>query len=174
MGKEFVKQHIVPKRYLDRFALRNNEKYIIGTLFINKNKQECFAASTSDVGYIKNFYDVNDKDDPKYWEHFFAREIDTLCGTDMDNIISAAMLSQDNAIVLSKHSIDVLSKIMVAQIMRVPSSVDFMKIIFSKKLSYYNQIYDPKLYLLPYHYHKIMHLKNKDLEYKQIYHLYLL
>jgi hypothetical protein len=88
MGKQYVNQHIVPKRYLDRFASHVDGKSIIGTRYYVKDKPKCFPASTSDVGYIKNFYDVTDKEDPKYWEHFFANEIDTLCGAEMENIIS--------------------------------------------------------------------------------------
>ena len=38
-----------------------------------------------------------DKNDPKYWEHYFAREIDTLCGQDMENIIAKSTLFQKNA-----------------------------------------------------------------------------
>ena len=75
MAKQFVNQHIVPKRYLDRFASKVDGKYIIGTRYYEKKQPKLFRASTADVGYIKNFYDVTDRDDPKYWEHFFARRL---------------------------------------------------------------------------------------------------
>lgn len=130
--EEYVHQHIVPKRYLDRFASRNGDKYIIGTCYYNNNKLRFFPESTENVGYINNFYDVTDKDDPKYWEHFFAEKIDTLCGTEMENIISSAILSQNNTVVLSEHNKEVLSKIIVAQMMRVPSSIDYMKNIVER------------------------------------------
>lgn len=132
MGKQYVNQHIVPKRYLDRFASDVDGKKIIGTRYYVKDKPKCFLASTSDVGYIKNFYDVTDKEEPKYWEHFFANEIDTLCGADMENIISAATLGNNNSAVLTDHAIEVLAKIIVAQMMRIPSSIDYVKEIYPR------------------------------------------
>lgn len=132
MGKQYVNQHIVPKRYLDRFASHVDGKSIIGTRYYVKDKPKCFPASTSDVGYIKNFYDVTDKEDPKYWEHFFANEIDTLCGAEMENIISAATLGNNNSAVLTDHTIEVLAKIIVAQMMRIPSSFDYVKGIYPR------------------------------------------
>lgn len=110
MAKDYVKQHIVPKRYLDRFGTKDGEKTIIGTRIVSKGNVQFFTESTENVGYIKNYYDVTDKDDPKYWEHYFAREIDTLCGRDMENIIAKATLFQKNAPVLLAHDKEVLSK----------------------------------------------------------------
>lgn len=127
MSKGFVKQHIVPKRYLDRFAENIDNKNIIGTRMVKNRKVYLFQKSTSEVGYIKNYYDVTDKDDPKYWEHFFAEKIDTLCGHDMENIIAKATLSQENGTILSEYDKLVLSKVIVAQVMRVPDSVDYVK-----------------------------------------------
>lgn len=132
MGKQYVNQHIVPKRYLDRFASHVDGKNIIGTRYYIKDKPKFFLASTSDVGYIKNFYDVTDKEDPKYWEHFFANEIDTLCGAEMENIISAATLGNNKSAVLTDHAIEVLAKIIVAQMMRIPSSFDHVKGIYPR------------------------------------------
>lgn len=132
MAKQFVNQHIVPKRYLDRFASKVDGKYIIGTRYYEKKQPKLFMASTADVGYIKNFYDVTDRDDPKYWEHFFAREIDSLCGREMDNLISTITLSQYDVPVLSEHYKQVLSKVTVAQMMRVPSSVAYIKEIYPR------------------------------------------
>ncbi len=126
MAENFVNQHIVPKRYLDRFGTQSGDKFIIGTRIIVKGKPKFFEDSTEKVGYIKHYYDVTDKDDPKYWEHYFAREIDTLCGRDMENIIAKITLSQENAVVLSSHDKDVLSKVIVAQTMRIPDSVDYV------------------------------------------------
>lgn len=82
MAKDFTDQHIVPKRYLDRFGTKAGKRTIIGTRIVMKGKLKFFSDSTANVGYIKNYYDVTDKNDPKYWEHYFAREIDTLCGQD--------------------------------------------------------------------------------------------
>ena len=132
MAKQFVNQHIVPKRYLDRFASKVDGKYIIGTRYYEKKQPKLFRASTADVGYIKNFYDVTDRDDPKYWEHFFAREIDSLCGREMDNLISTITLSQYDVPVLSEHYKQVLSKVTVAQMMRVPSSVAYIQEIYPR------------------------------------------
>lgn len=127
MSKEYINQHIVPKRYLDRFGTKAGKRTIIGTRIVNRGNVKFFNDSTENVGYIKNYYDVTDKDNPKYWEHYFAREIDSLCGRDMEKIISKVMLSQKDAVVLSNEDKQVLSKVIIAQLMRIPSSVDYVK-----------------------------------------------
>lgn len=132
MGERFTNQHIVPKRYLDRFASKIDGKYIIGTRYYVKEQIRLFMESTANVGYIKNYYDVTDKDDSKHWEYYFAREIDTLCGRDMQNIIATITLSGSNAIVLTEQNKRVLSQIITAQMMRVPSSVEYVKEIFPR------------------------------------------
>jgi len=101
MGKEYVNQHIVPKRYLDRFASQIGDKRIIGTRLYTRGKVKFFLESTDNVGFIKNYYDVSDKEDPKYWEHFFASEIDSLCGKELSNIISTITMSHKEGMVAS-------------------------------------------------------------------------
>lgn len=135
MAKDYTNQHIVPKRYLDRFGRKDGKRTIIGTRIVNKGNVKFFEDSTANVGYIKNFYDVTDKTDPKYWEHYFANEIDTLCGQPMDNIITQVTLSQKNATVLSDQDKVVLSKIIVAQLMRVPESIDYVKNVLYPRVS---------------------------------------
>lgn len=126
MGRDYTDQHIVPKRYLDRFGRKDGERTIIGTRIVSNGNVKFFEDSTANVGYIKNFYDVTDKSDPKYWEHYFAREIDTLCGQDMENIIAKVTLTQKDAFVLSKQDKEVLTKVIIAQLMRIPESIDYM------------------------------------------------
>ena len=86
-------------------------------------------------GSLPNYYDVTDKNDPKYWEHYFAREIDTLCGQDMENIIAKATLFQKNATILSDQDKQVLSKVIVAQLMRIPESIDYVKNVLYPRVS---------------------------------------
>ena len=135
MAKDYVKQHIVPKRYLDRFGTKDGEKTIIGTRIVSKGNVQFFTESTENVGYIKNYYDVTDKDDPKYWEHYFAREIDTLCGQEMENIIAKVTLSCPDVSVLSAHDKEVLSKLIIAQLMRIPESIDYVKTVLYPRVS---------------------------------------
>jgi hypothetical protein len=94
-----------------------------------------FEDSTANVGYIKNYYDVTDKNDPKYWEHYFAREIDTLCGQAMENFIAKVTLTQNDLDVLSNQDKEMLSKIIVAQLMRVPESIDYVKNVIYPRVS---------------------------------------
>lgn len=126
MATDFTNQHIVPKRYLDRFGVKGRNTTIIGTRIVKNGKVEFFTTSTDGVGYIKNYYDVTDKDDPKYWEHFFAKEIDTLCGRDMENIIAKVTLSRQSTTVLSLSDKEVLSKVIVAQLMRIPENINYV------------------------------------------------
>lgn len=135
MAKDFTKQHIVPKRYLDRFGTKDGKQTIIGTRIVSKGNVRFFTESTENVGYIKNYYDVTDKNDPKYWEHYFAREIDTLCGQDMENIIAKATLFQKNATILPDQDKQVLSKVIVAQLMRIPESIDYVKNVLYPRVS---------------------------------------
>lgn len=126
MGKNYTNQHIVPKRYLNRFGTPDGKKTLIGTRTTEKGKPRFFRDATSNVGYVKNIYDVTDKSDPKYWEHFFAREIDSLCGKPMQNIIAKVTLSQENTIVLSEQDKETLAKIIVAQLMRIPENFQYV------------------------------------------------
>lgn len=135
MAKDFTNQHIVPKRYLDRFGTRDGKRTIIGTRIVSKGNVRFFEDTTANVGYIKNYYDVTDKNDPKYWEHYFAREIDTLCGQEMENIIAKVTLSCPDVSVLSAHDKEVLSKLIIAQLMRIPESIDYVKTVLYPRVS---------------------------------------
>ncbi len=135
MAKDFTNQHIVPKRYLDRFGEKDGKRTIIGTRFVSKGNVKFFEDSTANVGYIKNYYDVTDKNDPKHWEHYFAREIDTLCGQTMENIIAKTTLSPKDAVVISERDKEMLSKVIVAQLMRIPESVDYVKNVLYPRVS---------------------------------------
>ena len=135
MAKDYTNQHIVPKRYLDRFGTKDGKRTIIGTRIVNKDNVRFFTESTENVGYIKNYYDVTDKNDPKYWERYFAKQIDTLCGQDMENIIAKVTLSCPNVTVLSDRDKEVLSKLIVAQLMRIPESIDYVKTVLYPRVS---------------------------------------
>ena len=135
MAKDYTNQHIVPKRYLDRFGTRDGKRTIIGTRIVNKGNVRFFTDSTANVGYIKNYYDVTDKNDPKYWEHYFAREIDTLCGQDLENIIAKVTLSYPDVIILSAHDKEVLSKLIISQLMRIPESINYVKTVLYPRVS---------------------------------------
>lgn len=147
MAKDYTNQHIVPKRYLDRFGKKDGKRTITGTRIVSKGSVRFFEDSTANVGYIKNYYDVTDKNDPKYWEHYFAREIDTLCGQAMENIIAKVTLTQKNATVLSDQDKAMLSKVIVAQLMRIPESIDYVKNVLYPRVS--AQVKDDLISALP-------------------------
>lgn len=130
MGEDYGKQHIVPKRYLDRFAIHKKGKYIIGVGLETQGKTKLFPAATDNIGYIKDFYDVNDKEDPKYWEHYFARTVDSLCGTKLQNFISGVILSNNNAIAIQEDDKAFLSRIIMAQVFRIPASFEYIHQLF--------------------------------------------
>ena len=127
MGKDYTKQHIVPQRYLDRFGTKDGKRTIIGTRIVVNGEPRLFPESTANVGYIKNYYDVTDKNDPKYWEHFFAKQIDSLCGQNMESLIGKINLTQDGIPVLTAQDKEMLSRVIVAQLMRIPANVDYVK-----------------------------------------------
>lgn len=138
MHEEKVKQHIVPQRYLYRFAEKNNQKYIIETRLINKNKatnknsERFFSTSTDNVGYVKRIYDVTDKDNVKYWEDYFGNYIDSLYGDRLDNIIAGITLSNNGKRVLTTEDKADLSKMIVAQIMRSPEIIYHIQDIYKR------------------------------------------
>lgn len=134
MAKEFVKQHIVPKRYLDRFAFATNNGSVVGTRMIKNGKLSFFATNTDNVGYIKGYYDVTDKDDPKHWEHFFAQQIDTLCGVPLENLISKIILSRKDSTIIEKQEKVFLSKLVMAQMLRIPGCMSFVDEICAKNI----------------------------------------
>ena len=125
MAKQYEKQHIVPKRYLDRFTFNKNGVPVIGVRIIKDGKAKFFTRPTKDVGYQENFYDVEDKEDPKYWEHFLNREFDVLCGKPLENIICKIMLSPTGSKIISEEEKDVLGKIITAQLVRVPENINY-------------------------------------------------
>ena len=106
---------------------KNKDKYVIGTMKRCKDKPKLFLQTTDNVGFIKNYYDVTNKTDPKYWEHYFAEKIDSLCGEPMKNLIAKITLSQNNTIVLSNNDRRILSELIVSQLMRVPDSINYIR-----------------------------------------------
>lgn len=125
MGHAYVNQHIVSQGYLSRFGQRDGNKIIIGTLF--KKGKTIFPQSIENVGYIKKFYDVTNKSDPKHWEFYLAKKIDSLCGKIMDSIIAKIIYSKNNFTVLTSYDKEVLAKVIVTQLFRVPYTVDYIK-----------------------------------------------
>lgn len=119
----FEKQHIVPQAYLKRFATQNpkNKKYIIGVM---DKSLRIFSQSIDNVGFLKNYYDTSFHDDSKYWEHFFANEIEPLYGRKLNSIITKATMSRSQAIVLDEQDKEVLTTMMCFQMLRNPGYID--------------------------------------------------
>lgn len=135
MGKDLSKNHIVPKRYLDRFAEKGSSKRIIGTRVFENDTPKFFQSSTDNVGFITDFYDATDRNDKKYWEKFFARTQDSLCGEPLQEFISVVNMSCHQATVMTDAYKDMLSRIIVSQMFRVPAGLDFVKRIYKKTLT---------------------------------------
>lgn len=131
MSEDFKKQHIVPVSYLNHFgALQKSDKYLIGARIVKDKKlSQLFEQSTENVGYIFNYYDVPERDNPKHWEHFLDENFDRLCGKRLERIIAHVTLSPNKNVILDNERKDLLSKIIVSQMLRVP---DFFKFGFKK------------------------------------------
>lgn len=130
MGKDYSKNHIVPKCYLDRFAEPGRSEYIIGTRLNKDGELKFYKQATDNVGYINDFYDVDDKDDTKYWEHYFAGTQDSLCGAPLGRIVAAATMAQPDTRILNDQEKDVLARIIMSQLLRVPSSINHTKTLY--------------------------------------------
>lgn len=127
MAEQFKKQHIVPQSYLKRFAeQRGKNKYIIGTRFAKNDSKKplLFKDNIDSVGYIDNYYDYDYLDDKKFWEHFFSRNIDSMCGRRLGNMIAKITLSPSDDNILSKKDRIVLSEIIYAQAVKVPAFIE--------------------------------------------------
>lgn len=128
MKESFVKQHIVPQAYLNRFAFEdeNKREKVIGVRLSSQNnsKVKIFTNSVKSVGYINNYYDTLQKEDKKHWEHYFDENFDTLCGKPLDNIISTITLSNPNIQVINTEAKSILSRIILSQSVRVPAYLD--------------------------------------------------
>ena len=147
MAKDFVKQHIVPKRYLDRFATPCKKgKKCIGVR-INDGKEIKFFKTTTDrIGYVKNVYDVTDKEDQKHWEHYLANKFDYLYGNELSCILAKIALSNKCENVLDEIDKDTLSKIITSQILRHPKSIEYA---FKKAMSIKEKTKEQFLPLIP-------------------------
>lgn len=121
----FENQHIVPQSYLKRFATQNikNKRYIIG---VRDKEIRCFTQSVENVGYLKNYYDTSYHDDNKYWEHFFANELEPLYGNDLNHILTKITMSAPESIVLSDNDKRKLSVMICFQLFRCPDYLDSM------------------------------------------------
>ena len=133
MGKPFTKQHIVPQAYLRRFAEKNDKKYIIGATIVGKDPKY-FKQSIENVGFLKNFYNVTDKEDEKHWEHYFGEHIDPLYGKGLDNIIAKSNISNNDSQVLGPEEKELLAKIIISQLLRVPNNVNHVQGYYKKNI----------------------------------------
>lgn len=119
----FERQHIVPRSYLRRFATKipKKKRYQIGV--IDKSGR-AFSQSIDNVGYVKNYYDTNCREDKKHWEHYFANEIEPHYGRDLDLIITKVYMSQPETVILNEYDKKMLTIMMCFQIMRNPQYID--------------------------------------------------
>ena len=126
MEKDNTKQHITPRSYLKRFATEVNGRYLIGTRRENNTKQEAefFLQRIENVAWKKNFYDTTAREDIKFWEHYLAKEYDSLCGIPLDQIIFYFSLAQPEVCIIPEWIKDTLSRIILSQAIRVPSVIE--------------------------------------------------
>lgn len=145
--RSFTKQHIVPRAYLNHFAIpgRGKNKYIIGV--IQKDSKH-YTDSTDKVGYQKDYYDdVEYPDDIKHWEHFYEKEIETPCLKTIMNLTAKVTLSSDGNICITKSEKYDLSKFIIAQFLRVPEFIDYqidnaLNKIFPQHISEFLRTFD--------------------------------
>ena len=123
MAEPYKNQHIVPVSYINRFATKGQKEYIIYTRCKSNGLTVYFQSSTDKVGFIKNFYDVTDKSDPKHWEKHLANTVDALCANEVDSIIESV---KNTNILTDKHK-EILSSIIIAQTLRIPANYEHFK-----------------------------------------------
>lgn len=124
--RAYIKQHVVPQSYLQRFAEKNtnNKGYHIGVRLKNKGKINLFTRAIEDIAYVDNYYDVSTREDPKYWEHYFSKYIEPLYGQPLSKIISKITLSASGEKILDYNDKYILALMICFQISRVPAFID--------------------------------------------------
>ena len=126
MSKEdHVNQHIAPQAYLNHFAKRIDDKYLIGVWQKGTKNREpkLFRNSVENVGYIKRFYDVSTRPDKKYWEKYFAEHVDWLYGTPLNSVIARITLCRKDSFILTESERQLLATIICSQMLRVPKVI---------------------------------------------------
>lgn len=146
---EYTKQHIVPKSYLKRFAQKGESSYIIGV--IQKDTRH-YIESINNVGYIKNYYDIDFLEDKKKWEHYFNDNVEKPCDIPISHIISRAYLSNIDVIVLYENDKLILSRFIVTQLFRVPIFLDYHINKSKKNIEKYKKDILQQLSFLPSEY----------------------
>lgn len=117
-NKPYTNQHLVPVAYLRRFAEKYNTAYRIGV----KQRNKKFINSINNVGYIKNYYDI--EDDCKKWEHFYSTEIEPLFGAPLDKIIEEITPASKNQVIINAERKRTLGALIISQWLRVPQYID--------------------------------------------------
>lgn len=126
-NKETAKQHVVPRVYLRRFAEESDTgHYRIGIRMIDQKTQKVklFSNAIENIGFVKNFYDTVEREDSKYWEHYFANYIEPLYGNTITNVIARATLSAEKSEVITIEEKEKLAYVIVSQMLRVPTFIN--------------------------------------------------
>lgn len=118
-------QHIVSKAYLNHFSSTMGSKYPkVCVCRKNPSGYHTFIKSTHKIGYIKDFYNVSTRIDPKFWEKYFSIHIEPGYKATLDGIISKTVLVNRNIPILNTQDKLSLGRLIAFQIMRVPSFMD--------------------------------------------------
>ena len=164
MESKYIKQHIVPKSYLQRFADKGDSAYRIGVW--QKNNKH-YIASIDNVGYLKNYYDVEHLEDKKKWEHFFSENIEAPCDKPISHIISRTMLSSITATILYDYDKLIMSRYIITQLYRVPAFIDYHIGNSKKKVDTYKADILKRVCFLPTEYQEtIRNINFTDDQYK--------
>ncbi len=124
-NKPTVNQHIVPQIYLKNFATKNSRSKYQIVVLSKRKKIKSRIDTINNVGYIKNFYNVDGETDKEKtaWETFYAKTVEPLYSWGVNNLITKTILSAKDKVIGEDEKI-VLSKIIVAQWLRVPNFIN--------------------------------------------------
>lgn len=130
-NKDFVKQHIVPQSYLNRFAIKGDTQYRIGVV---PKKGKPFPSSVNNVGFIRNYYDDEYLEDIKYWEHFYSQNIEAPCKKPIDDMIERISKPSPILFTLNEDERTYLSIFIISQMLRSPTYIDYWKNVKSQEI----------------------------------------
>ena len=120
----YKRQHYVSHGYLRHFAVKHEGKANFQICAFQKKEHRLFVTGVNKVSYKKGCYNVTTRDDPKYWEKYFSKEIEPAYVSALDYVISKVVMTRRGLPILTDTDKQAIGKLIAFQIMRIPSFMD--------------------------------------------------
>ncbi len=130
---EAKRQHYVPRVYLKKFSV--SEKGPARVHCLRKEDGETSLANIRDVAVERNFYTINDSDNPYIIEDTYAKTIEPLLADVLKTLTTRCNLVQNDSIILDEDLRADLAFSMTFQLLRGKQFRNFEEKIYSRDSS---------------------------------------